>query len=291
MKAPPFRYHSPASVDEAVALLASLEGARVLAGGQSLMPMMNLRVATPDHLIDLGRIQALRCISVDGSYLRVGAMTTQRELEHSDLVARFCPLLAQAVRHVGHQQTRNRGTIGGSLCHLDPGAELPVVASALDAELTVASPDGARTIQFADFPEDYLTPSLRAGEIVTSVRFPLASQDEYCAFLEFNRRPADFAIVSAAVRFTAREGLFTTPAIAVGGVGYAPVRLPDAEAKLAGAPIGDASAIEAAAHGAGDIECIGDELYPPEYRRRLCATLVRRALQQAAQQWKVRSHA
>jgi UDP-N-acetylmuramate dehydrogenase len=133
MKAPPFRYHAPDDLASAGALLAQYENARVLAGGQSLMPMMNLRVAGPDHLIDLGRIADLRGIEETPQGLRIGAMVTQRALEKSELVARVCPLLSEAVTHVGHQQTRNRGTLGGSLCHLDPGAELPVAAAALDA--------------------------------------------------------------------------------------------------------------------------------------------------------------
>ena len=146
MKAPPFRYHAPDDLASAVALLAQHENARVLAGGQSLMPMMNLRVAGPDHLIDLGRIADLRGVKETPQGLRIGAMTTQRALEKSELVARICPLLSEAVTHVGHQQTRNRGTLGGSLCHLDPGAELPVAAAALDA---AAAPSATAVHQHA----------------------------------------------------------------------------------------------------------------------------------------------
>jgi carbon-monoxide dehydrogenase medium subunit len=283
MKAPPFHYHAPDDLASAVALLATLENARVLAGGQSLMPMMNLRLAGPDHLIDLGRIADLRRIEETPQGLRIGAMTTQRALEKSDLVRRLCPLLAEAVALVGHQQTRNRGTLGGSLCHLDPGAELPVVAAALDAVLHVAGPAGARRIAFRDFPLDYLTPSLAPGEVLTHVDIARAPANSGAAFLEFNRRPADFAIVSAAATLTlGGDGRITQVAIALGGVSHAPVRLAQAEAGLIGARA-SVSAWESAAHLAAQSPCDGDELYPADYRQELSGVLVRRALAIACQ--------
>ena len=278
MKAPPFRYHAPDDLASAVALLAQYENARVLAGGQSLMPMMNLRVAGPDHLIDLGRIADLRSIEETPQGLRIGAMVTQRTLEKSDLVARACPLLSEAVTHVGHQQTRNRGTLGGSLCHLDPGAELPVAAAALDAVMHVVGPAGARDIAFADFPLDYLTPSLQPGEVLTHVSFPLAKSNSGAAFLEFNRRPADFAIVSVAVTLSlSADAAITQAAIAIGGVSHAPVRLTQVEAFLMGARA-DAATFAGAADLAALSPCDGDDVYPADYRQELCGVLVRRAL-------------
>ena len=278
MKAPPFHYHAPDDLASAVALLAQYENARVLAGGQSLMPMMNLRVAGPDHLIDLGRIADLRGIEETPLGLRIGAMVTQRALEKSELVARACPLLSEAVTHVGHQQTRNRGTLGGSLCHLDPGAELPVVAAALDAVMHVVGPAGARDIAFADFPVDYLTPSLQPGEVLTHVSFPLAKSNSGAAFLEFNRRPADFAIVSVAATLTlSAEGAITQVAIAIGGVSHAPVRLSQVEAYLMGARADEAAFAGAAALAALS-PCDGDDVYPADYRQELCGVLMRRAL-------------
>ncbi len=283
MKAPPFHYHAPEDLASAVALLARLENARVLAGGQSLMPMMNLRVAAPDHLIDLGRIADLRSIEETPQGLRIGAMTTQRALEKSDLVRRICPLLAEAVTHVGHQQTRNRGTLGGSLCHLDPGAELPVAAAALDAVLHVVGPNGARQIAFADFPLDYLTPSLAHGEVLTHVVFPRAAANSGAAFLEFNRRPADFAIVSVAATLTlGADGCVTQAAIALGGVSHAPIRLSQVEASLMGARA-DETVFAGAAALAALSPCDGDELYPADYRQELSGVLVRRALVLACQ--------
>jgi carbon-monoxide dehydrogenase medium subunit len=265
-----------------VALLAQHENARVLAGGQSLMPMMNLRVAGPDHLIDLGRIADLRGMEETPNGLRIGAMVTQRALEKSELVARVCPLLAEAVTHVGHQQTRNRGTLGGSLCHLDPGAELPVAAAALDAVMHVVGPAGARDIAFADFPLDYLTPSLQPGEVLTHVTFSRADRGSGAAFLEFNRRPADFAIVCVALTLTlGADGCVTQAAIAIGGVSHAPVRLSQVEAYLMGARA-DEAAFAGSAALAALTPCDGDEVYPADYRQELCGVLVRRALVIAA---------
>lgn len=278
MKAPAFRYHAPTDVAQAVSLLASLENARVLAGGQSLMPMMNLRVAGPDHLIDLGRIPELAGVAQVPEGLLVGAMTTQRALETSAVVARLCPLLSEAVSNVGHQQTRNRGTIGGSLCHLDPGAELPVAAAALDAVMIARGPQGERRIAFADFPADYLTSTLEPGEILTHVLLPVASARAGSAFLEFNRRPADYAIVSVAAHVTLDEaGRVAGASIAVGGVSHAPVRLADAEAGLVGA-LADTAACAQAGRLAATLACDGDDLYPADYKQDLCETLVRRAL-------------
>lgn len=284
MKAAPFKYHAPRSLGEAASLLARLDDARPLAGGQSLMPMMNLRVAAPAHLVDLGRIGELRGVSVEGDRLLIGAMTTQRDIERSALVRQHCPLLGEAVRHVGHQQTRNRGTIGGSLCHLDPGAELPVAASALGATLSIEGPQGARSLDFDAFPQDFLTADLRRGEILTRLSLPLAAPDDRCAFVEFSRRPADFAIVSVAVQLNVSEGRIKSAAIALGGVSHCPVRLRDAEALLAGAAADENDAIEAAARVAGQIEAFGDHAYPADFRRRVASTLLARALAQALAQ-------
>jgi aerobic carbon-monoxide dehydrogenase medium subunit len=169
MKPVPFEYHVPSSLAAAVELLLTLPNARALAGGQSLVPMMNLRAVTPSHLVDLGKIPDLRSIQETASSLRIGSMTTQRQIEHSELLRRYCPLLTEAVEHVGHQQTRNRGTIGGSLCHLDPGAELPVAAAALETRLTIVGANGSRSLPFDQFPAGYLTTALEDGEILTLI--------------------------------------------------------------------------------------------------------------------------
>ena len=192
MKPPPFSYHDPRTIGDVLALLGRLDNAKLLAGGQSLMPMLNMRFVQPDHVIDLNRTDGLSFIrEVDGA-LEVGAMTRQRDLEFSDAVARRCPLLGEAIRLVGHRQTRNRGTLGGSLCHLDPAAELVSVAAALDATVMVAGPNGQREIPFAAFPVAYMTPAIEPNELLTAVRLPIWPKGHGFAFIEFARRHGDF---------------------------------------------------------------------------------------------------
>lgn len=289
MKAPPFRYHRPSTIAEAVRLLATLDNARLIAGGQSLMPMMNFRLVAPDHLIDLGGIADLAGITDGRGMLGVGAMTTQRALERSERVARGCPLITAALRHVGHQQTRNRGTIGGSLCHLDPGAELPVAAAALDAVLIAVGSNGERRIPFAEFPVGLLTTALLPGELLARIELPTAKPRTGVAFLEFNRRPADFAVVSVAASLTLdAAGRIKKAAVAVGGSFEAPLRLVAFEAASVGRTA-EPALFEAAAREAEAQECVGDDLYPAEYRQELAGVLVRRAL--AAALADVESHA
>jgi carbon-monoxide dehydrogenase medium subunit len=173
MKPPPFSYHDPRTVGDVVELLGRLPNAKLLAGGQSLMPMLNMRFVLPDHVIDLNRVEGLSFIREADGALEIGGMTRQRDLEFSDVVARRCPLMAEAIRLVGHRQTRNRGTLGGSLCHLDPSAELVSVAAALDATVLVMGPGGQREIAFAEFPVAFMTPSIEPNELLTAVRFPI----------------------------------------------------------------------------------------------------------------------
>ncbi len=285
MKPAPFEYHAPSSIGEAIKLLRTLPDARVLAGGQSLVPMLNLRAATPSDLIDLAKISDLKGIEETSSELRIGAMTTQRQIERSQLIRSHCPLLAEAVQHVGHQQTRNRGTIGGSLCHLDPAAELPIAAAALDATLTIEGPDGRRTLPFAQFPAGYLTTNLEPGEILTRIDIRKSAPDEGCAFMEFNQRPADFAVVSVAVLLTLELERIRAVRIAVGGISFAPLRLAEAETLLSGRTFGE-DALDVAARIAGAVRCEGDDVSPPEFRQQLCRVLVREALKRAADRTK-----
>jgi carbon-monoxide dehydrogenase medium subunit len=278
MKAGAFDYHRPTSLAEAVRLLGALEDARPIAGGQSLGPMMNLRVAQPAHLVDLAGLPELVGVEESEGYIRIGAMTTQRALERSPLVARFCPLISAALRFVGHQQTRNRGTLGGSLCHLDPAAELPLVALALDARLTIAGPEGSREMPFADLPAGYLATTLAQDEIVTHVSFPKASPISLYAFNEFARRHGDFAIVAVAVVLDmAPAGAVAHARIALGGIDAAPVRASRAEAALIGAPP-DPGRIAQALDALSDFEFVGDHLYTAEYRRHLARVLTERAI-------------
>jgi carbon-monoxide dehydrogenase medium subunit len=192
MKPAPFAYHRPTSLPEATVLLVRLGEAKVLAGGQSLVPMLNMRFLGPDHLIDISRIKELAFQKLTDDALHIGAMTRQAELLASPLVRRHCPLLAEALVHVGHQQTRSRGTIGGSLCHLDPAAEIPLVALALDAVLTVVGANGERQVPMSEWPVGYMMPELAPDEILTAIRMPKMQPDEGHAFIEFARRRGDF---------------------------------------------------------------------------------------------------
>jgi carbon-monoxide dehydrogenase medium subunit len=263
----------------------------VIAGGQSLMPMMNFRIVAPDHLIDLGGLGEIIGITEGEHALSVGAMTTQRTLERSEVMARRCPLITAALRHVGHQQTRNRGTIGGSLCHLDPGAELPVAAAALDAVLVAVGPDGERRIPFAEFPAGLLTNTLLPGELLARIELPQALPRTGIAFLEFNRRPADFAVVSVAASLALdAAGRIVRTVVAVGGSFEAPVRLGAIEAASIGRKP-EPALFEQAAREAEALECVGDDVYPADYRQELAGVLVGRALAAAFADIESRAHA
>ncbi|MEO7157537.1 MAG: FAD binding domain-containing protein [Vicinamibacterales bacterium] len=235
MKPPPFEYHHPRTLQQALQHLSDFENARLLAGGQSLMPMLNMRLAMPEHLIDLAGVGDLAYILEASSEIAIGAMTTQRTIEFSDLIRRRLPLLSEAILSVGHRQTRNRGTIGGSLCHLDPSAELPLVAMALDATIRVTAAGGTRSIPMAEFAVDFMTPAIEGNEIVTEIRFQPWPEGHGAAFLEFARRKGDFAVVAVAVMLQlAPDGRIARASLAVGGVGPVPVRVKEAEAILVG---------------------------------------------------------
>jgi aerobic carbon-monoxide dehydrogenase medium subunit len=285
MKPPRFRYHDPENVSDVIGLLGRLDNARVLAGGQSLMPMLNMRLALPDDVIDLNRVEELSYLNVKGGpggdVLEIGAMTRQREIEFSDAVRERCPLMHEAILQVGHRQTRNRGTLGGSLCQLDPSAELVAVAAALDATVAVAGRKGARDIAIADFPKTYMTPAIEADELVTGVRFPLWPKAHGWAFVEFARRHGDFAIVSAAALLEEdRNGKIARASVTLGGVAAAPVRMKAVERALVGQKASDALFREAC-EACRKIEALEDVHAPASYRRHLAAVLSRRALEQA----------
>ena len=281
MKPPPFSYHDPTTVSEVVGLLSTLENAKLLAGGQSLMPMLNMRYVLPDHLIDLNRVEGLGTIREDGGGIEIGAMTRQRDVEFSQLVKRLCPLLSEAILHVGHRQTRNWGTFGGSLAHLDPSAEIPLVCAGLDAIVGVEGPDGGREIAFADFPAGYMSPAMGLDEVLSSVRIPNWGPGHGHGFEEFARRHGDFAIVSAAALLErGSDGRITRASLTVGGIGAAPVRVSAGEAARTG-EAGSVALFRAAAEEARKIDAIGDIHAPASYRQHLAAVLIRRALAKA----------
>jgi carbon-monoxide dehydrogenase medium subunit len=281
MKPPPFSYHSPTSVNEALALLGKLENAKLLAGGQSLMPMLNMRFVLPDHVIDLNRVEGLSYIREAGNALEIGAMTRQRELEFSDLIKRRLPLMHEAILQVGHRQTRNRGTIGGSLCHLDPSAELVTVAATMDAAVTVTGKNGRRDIPFAEFPVSYMTTAVEPDEILTAVRFPLWPAGHGYAFVEFARRHGDFAIASAAALLEEdRSGKIVRAAVTLGGVSAMPVRATEVEQAIVG-KVASLDLFREACEACRKVEAIEDVHAPSAYRQHLAAVLSRRALEKA----------
>lgn len=278
MKPPPFSYHRPQTLPDALEMLATLEDAKLLAGGQSLMPMMNFRYVMPANLIDLNRIPELSGIEARGDALMIGAMTRQRDLELSPLIRARCPLLHEALRNVGHVQTRNRGTIGGSLSHLDPAAELPTVLRAMDATLRVRSRRGDRDVAMADWAMGFMTPNIEPDELLAAVTIPLWPEGHGYAFTEFARRHGDFAMAGAAVLLALdARGAVARAAIALTGVDTGPVRLGDAEAMLLGQMPDDAR-IAAAAETASAVPGLDDVHASKEYRRKLAVVMTRRAL-------------
>ncbi len=286
MKPPAFSYHDPRNVADAVGLLASLDNAKLLAGGQSLMPMLNMRYVLPDHVIDLNRVDGLSYIRESNGAreigaIEIGAMTRQRDIEFSDLVRRRCPLMHEAIVQVGHRQTRNRGTLGGSLCHLDPAAELVSVAAALDAKVTIAGKNGTRAIDFASFPVAYMTPALEVDELLTGATFPCWSARHGSAFVEFSRRHGDFAIVSAAALLEEDgAGKVTRASVTLGGMGPAPVRAGEVERALIGEKIED-KRLREICEPLRRLDAVDDIHAPASYRQHLATVLARRALLKA----------
>ena len=281
MKPAPFRYHRPALLADALALLAAQPNARVLAGGQSLMPMLNLRLAAPDDLVDIGRIPELAGIREHDGAIEIGAMTRQREVEQSALVRQRLPLLSQAIALVGHQQTRNWGTVGGSLCHLDPSAEIPTVAMAFDATLLVQSAKGQREVPMRDFAQGLMTTVLASDEMLVAVRFAPWAAGHACAFVEHSRRHGDFAVASAAVMMV-RDGAgrIARLSLTLGGTAVTPVRLSNVEEALRGR-LPDADALDVACAAVASIDAIDDKFVPAWYRSRIAATMLRRAWHEA----------
>ena len=285
MKPPPFDYVAPATVGEAVSLLAQHEGeAKVLAGGQSLMPLLNMRLARPGLLVDLGRASGLDYIREDADGLAIGAMTTQRAVERAPLVASRNPLLHAAIRFIAHPQIRNRGTIGGSIAHADPAAECPAIALATDAELRVVGPSGERTIPAADFFVTYLTTVLAPTELLTEVRFPAFPDGGGWSFMEIARRHGDFALAGAVAIVTLdRGGRCASARLVLFGVGSTPLRARAAEDALRG----EKPSEKLFEHAAGKVTAVVDEPLSDvhasaEFRRHLAAVLARRSLAEAA---------
>lgn len=284
MKAAPFDYRRVTSIDEACRALAEGgEDARLIAGGQTLVPLMAMRLARPALLIDINGIAELSGIRVDGDHLVIGAGTRQAEALASPIVAERLPLLAEALSHVGHGQTRNRGTIGGSLANADPAAELPLIATLLEATMVARSVDGSRAVAAADFFQSAMATALRADECLTEIRFPLwADATTGHGFHEVSIRDSDFALSSAAVQLSLNEsGVCTRIHIAIGGASPAPMRLGAIEAVLSGTALDD-EVIQAATEGIPDmLDPQGDVHADAAYRRRVARVMARRAVRTA----------
>lgn len=285
MKPPRFDYLAPRSVAEVLGILAERgEEARVLAGGQSLVPLLNFRLVRPACLVDLNDVAGLDGIRADDGWLTIGAMARQRAVETSALVRERCPLLAEALPQIGHVQIRNRGTIGGSLAHADPAGELPAVVAALGGELVLEGPRGRRTLRAAEFFVGYLTTAARPDELLVEVRVPVTAARTGSAFLEVSRRHGDFALVGAAATVTLdADGACASCALALTGVGPVPVVAREAAQVLAGARPDAAGFEEVGRRVAASLEPDSDLHASRDYRKRVAGVLARRALERAAQ--------
>jgi len=283
MKPPRFDYHAPATIEEALALLTRYGGeAKLLAGGQSLMPLLNFRLSRPAALVDLNAIPSLAYIREEDGVVRFGAMTRQRTIEFSPVVRQRLPLLAEATVLVGHLPIRTRGTIGGSIAHADPSAEYPAVLTTLDGTVVVKGPRGERTLRPWELFQGYLTTSLGPDEILVEVRLPAMPAGAGFAFEEFSRRHGDFAIVGIAAMLVGDGSRCATARLATAGAGPVPVRLRSAEEVLEREGLSEA-AIEAASRRAADlVEPDSDIHASADYRRNLTRVLTGRALRRAA---------
>jgi CO/xanthine dehydrogenase FAD-binding subunit len=280
LKPPPFSYSSPERLDEALQLLSEHgEDAKVLAGGQSLVPLLNFRLARPAHIIDINRVRELAYLQRRDGVLRIGALTRQAVLERSRVVREEWPVLHDAVGLVAHAQIRNRGTVGGSVAHADPAAELPTVFAALDARFHVRSTRGARSFHWTDFFVTHLMTAMEPDELLTEVEVPAVAPGSGAVFLEFARRNGDFALGGVAAIVTLdEERRCSAAAIALLGAAATPVRARDAEAAMVGRSVDAGLADEVAAEALRGVEPTGDIHGSSAYRRKLLQGLVARAL-------------
>lgn len=279
-----FEYSVAQTVDEAISLLQKYgDEAKLLAGGHSLLPIMKLRLAQPRHLVDISRIPGLRGVRREGDVLVIGALTTHHELETSSLLQEHCPLVSQTAREVGDTQIRNRGTIGGSLAHADPAADYPAMVLALEAQLSVAGPQGSRTVPALDFFHGFYTTDLAPDEILTEIRVPVLGSGTGTAYGKWTRRACDFAVVGVAAVVEVEQGTIRRAAVALTGVGEKAVRASAVEQALSGRPATEDSLREAAQLAAEGLEPPDDLNASADFRRHLARVMTRRVLAQALQ--------
>ena len=284
MKPARFRYHAPKTIEEAVDTLAEVAGedGRVLAGGQSLVPIMAFRLARPAHLVDINDVEALRRLIVEGERLCIGACVRHAAFHTPVVDGPLGRLLATVVRHIAHYPIRTRGTFCGSIAHADPAAEWCLVAAALGAEMVARRAAGTRVIPAQDFFRGIMTTALEEDELLIEVRLPVLPADTRFGFYEFNRRAGDFALGMALVTFRLQDGVIREPRVALGGVESQPRRIAEAEQLLAGRSAERAAFEEAAAAVASVVDPLEDAVTSATYRRDLSRTVTRRALERAA---------
>ena len=288
MKSADFSYHLPRKINEALSLLREVgEDGKILAGGQSLMPLMNFRLAEPAHLVDINFIDSLDYIRSENGALKIGCLARQTNVLRDPLVRQRCPLLADALAHVGYEQTRNRGTLCGSLAHADPAAELPAVLLALDGSVTVGNATGTRQVSARDLFQAYLTTALGSDEMVLEASLPEQPRNSGSAFVEFARRFGDFAIVGVAASLTLTKDQITDARIALTGVSDKPWRERKLEETLVGQQASVDLFIRAAGRFAESIDPGSDIHASAAYRRSLANVLTRRALNEASQKARI----
>ena len=283
MKPAAFDYYRPSTVEEACQLLEEYgEEAKLIAGGQSLMPILNMRLSAPDSLIDISGLTQLQYIRCEGEWLRIGALTSQRDAERSALVREKAPLLAEALPLIGHLQTRNRGTFGGSLVHADPSAEIPLSLLALDAVAVMQGADGSREVELRDFFVTYLTTDLMPGELLTEVKIPVGAVPMGCSFQEYSRKHGDFALVAAAcVLDLDDQERIANIRLALGGVDAVPVLSGAAADMLIGEKLTEPLLRQASQAVAGEVDPEGDLHASREYRLHLASVFAGKAMQTA----------
>jgi CO/xanthine dehydrogenase FAD-binding subunit len=290
MKPPRFQYCAPHMLDEALALLdQNSEDTKVLAGGQSFVPLLNMRLAAPSYIVDINHIAELNYIEQEDGYLAIGATVRQRQVERSTFVQDEHPLLIEVIKYIGHMQIRNRGTVVGSIAHADPAAELPALLTCLNGEALAQSIHGERVIKAEEFFTGYLSTALEPGEMLTEVRFPLIASQAGWAFLEFARRAGDYALVGAAAVLTpTADDRCMSAHIAYLGISGAPMRGLTVEDAIVGTTL-DEPTLNAAAEAAGILvsDDMGDVHATVEYRRVLTGELTKRVLKAA---WERRGH-
>ncbi len=277
-----FDYSAPDTLSDALRLLAGDPESKVLAGGQSLIPILKLRLAVPSQVVDLAGIAELHFIAEDNGNIRIGAMTTHRQIESSDLLKEKCPLLPQSAASIGDVQVRNRGTIGGSVAHADPAADYPAVLQALDAKVKVAGRNGERVVAIDDFIVDGLTTALEPGEIITEIEVPVEQSGVGTSYQTIEQPASGYAVVAAAARIAVSDGNIFCARVALTGVGSKSYRAKSVESALEGQPANADSIAAAARSAAQGVDALSDLHASADYRAHLAAVFARRAIAAAA---------